>query len=97
MLGSRLLGVYIAAKGMTHLVASSLLLGHMFQVSRMPSVSSGTFHSSISAWVCRYAPPGRLPGDAAGATDQAAVTDLLLRCERGPEDTQSPSVLPHWA
>jgi hypothetical protein len=48
MLGSRLLGVYMAAKGITHFVASSLLLGHRFQVSRTPSVSSGWFQSGSS-------------------------------------------------
>jgi hypothetical protein len=40
MFGRRLLGVYTAAKGMTHFVASSLLFGQMFQVSRTPSMSS---------------------------------------------------------
>jgi hypothetical protein len=46
MFGSRLLGVYSAANGMTHLVASSLLLGQMLNVSRTPSVSSGWFQSA---------------------------------------------------
>lgn len=46
MFGSRLLGVYSAANGTTHFVASSLLLGHMLNVSRTPSVSSGWFQSA---------------------------------------------------
>lgn len=51
MLGSRLLGVYSAAKGTTHLVASSLLFGHMLKVSRTPSVSSGWFQSAAPSIV----------------------------------------------
>ena len=47
MLGKRLLGVYTAAKGITHFVASSLLDGQMFHVSRMPSSSSSWAKSML--------------------------------------------------
>lgn len=47
MLGNRLLGVYTAANGITHLVASSLLFGHRFHVRRIPSVSSGAVKSIL--------------------------------------------------
>lgn len=47
MVGILRLGVYTAAKGMTHLVASSLLLGQMFQVRRTPSTSSSAEKSMV--------------------------------------------------
>lgn len=54
MVGICLFGVYTAAKGMTHLVASSLLLGQMFQVSRTPSMSSSCAKSIFAASADRY-------------------------------------------
>jgi hypothetical protein len=55
MLGRRLLGVYSAAKGTTHFVASNLLFGHMLNVSRTPSVSSGWFQSAAPSMLLLFA------------------------------------------
>lgn len=49
MLGSTLLGVYMAASGRTQRVASSLLCGHALNVRRIASDDSITLKSMAAA------------------------------------------------
>lgn len=48
-----LFGVYSAAKGITHFVASTLLLGQMFQVMRTASTFSSSWKSAMP-WLGHY-------------------------------------------
>ena len=63
-------GVTSAANGSTHLVASSLVFGHTFQLSLTPSLASSSLKSAIVAYGGRVSVTTKAarPGDCSAAT-----------------------------